>query len=329
VFDSAGRHLAVGTANGFIELYDFKSQSTKRKLFKIQPTSGSVNCISWSKNDRYIATGNSNGSIILFNTVINQMSKPWLHPTKSSALSNVTNGNGNTSFNSVTAMQYSIINTYILGAAYEDGTVVLWDVNKDLATCHFKSHNFGCNALVLSPLNYILMISGGLDGLITLYDTTAKKQIKTITCNTGIASLDLHKNGSTLCVGTVNGFINMFDLRHKTDEPYSSIRAHENMVHSVKFIQNFNQNSINTSNNFEATLSIRSVNTSNQSNNFQSESMEISPSPVQIKKSSSYNLDLQRSMQQPTNGQTLGALNYGNLGCFVIYILKKTIIILH
>lgn len=85
-YDSAGRYLATGNSNGFIEIYDIKSQALKKKTWKV-PNSKSVNCICYSKNDRFIAVGNSNGSICLFNTLTNNWGKPWMH-TKAQSASN-------------------------------------------------------------------------------------------------------------------------------------------------------------------------------------------------------------------------------------------------
>ena len=161
-YDSTGRYLGVGTSHGLIEIYDVKSQAMKKKAWRIQPGTA-INCICYSKNDRFIAVGNQNGSINLFNTLTNATSKPWLAVNKSGLQP------------SVTCIQYSAINVSSLAAAYDDGTVILWDGGKEQPECTFKSHNAPCTSIVLSPLNFILMVSGGLDSMFTMYDTKAKK----------------------------------------------------------------------------------------------------------------------------------------------------------
>lgn len=223
-FDSAGRYLATGNSNGFIEIYDVKSQSLKKKTWKVQ-NSKSVNCICYSKNDRFIAIGNSNGSISLFNTLTNTMGKPWLYNSKSSMSPPM-----------VTAIQYSAVNSS-LAAAYDDGSVILWDGSKEQPICAFQSHNAPCTSISLSPLNFILMVSGGLDNVYTMYDTSAKKVIRQVNCPGGITSLDMLKNGYSLAVGTANGQLHMYDLR-QNDGPYQSAQAHDTSVYSVKFIPN-------------------------------------------------------------------------------------------
>ncbi len=158
----AGRYLATGNSNGFIEIYDIKSQSFKKKTWKVQD-SKCVNCICYSKNDRFIAVGNSSGTINLFNTLTNTMSKPWLNHNSSSTTPPM-----------VTSVQYSAVNTS-LAAGYDDGSAILWDGSKEQPICTFKSHNAPCTSITLSPINFILMVSGGLDSIFTMYDTSSKK----------------------------------------------------------------------------------------------------------------------------------------------------------
>ena len=106
--------------------------------------------------------GYDNGVITQFNTLLNQCGKPWLKP----------NSNNDCM---VTALQYSPRNTTSLAAAYIDGSVILWDTNKDAPSCSFKTHNAPCTSIAFSPLNIMLMVSAGLDSNINIYDIQAKK----------------------------------------------------------------------------------------------------------------------------------------------------------
>jgi WD40 repeat protein len=164
-----GRRLAVGNSAGCIEIYDFKSQSARKKSWKISSLSGYVNCICWSNNDRHVAAGNSNGSIALFNTIMHQFSRPLVYTSKSS---NSLNGFVK---NSVTDIQYSSLNGSCLAAGYEDGSVIIWDVNKEMVSSEFRAHDLPCTSIALSPINNILMVSGGLDSNLNFYDVTSKK----------------------------------------------------------------------------------------------------------------------------------------------------------
>ena len=203
---------------------------------------------------------------------------------------------------SITAMNYSSLNTSVLGAAYDEGSVALWDANKELVSCAYKTHTLPCTSISLSPVSSILMVSGGIDGLIVLYDLNSKKSIKTIDASkTGISSLDMFKNGYTLSVGTLDGYVHMFDLRH-CDEPYKSLKAHETSINCIKFLQNsnnqhihsmssINNSSTNSLNNLDSTLQLRNLN--GNSLQFSANSNEfISPlannAQTSIKKSSNF-----------------------------------------
>ena len=236
-YDSIGR-LVVGNSHGMIEIFDFKSQTQKRKTYKIHPESQNggqnvaVNWIGWSKNDRYIATGNSDGSIVLFNSVMNQMNKPLFYKaygqTQTLPLKNM----------SVTAMSYSTFNPASLGAAYDEGSVAVFDTNKESVSISYKAHNLPCSTIALSPVSGMLMVSGGVDGLIALYDVNQKRPLKLIEASkNGIASIEFFKNGYLLCVGTLNGQIQVIDLRND-QQAYNSFQAHGTSVNCIKTLQN-------------------------------------------------------------------------------------------
>ena len=210
----------------------------KKKSIKIlQSPSESINCIVYTNKDRFIVTGNSNGTIVLYNTLTNQITSTLVPGGKKDIIDIP-----------LTYFNYSSFNTSNLVAAYEDGSVILWDLMRSSPSFVSKSHTSPCTSVVLSPLNDFFLVSGGLDGIIALHDTSSKEKLKSIKCLSGVTSIDMHKNGSTLCVGTINGTIQMYDLRNKTDEPFYIIKAHDNVINCVKFFQNINSNSMNGTN---------------------------------------------------------------------------------
>lgn len=105
--------------------------------------------------------------------------------------------------------------------------------------CIFKNHNGPCTSVLLSPLNGILMISGGLDGLITLYDISSKTIVRSHSACGPITSLDLSLNGYHLIAGTVNGLLEFIDLR-VSNTLMQPLKAHNSNVHCVKFINGTN-----------------------------------------------------------------------------------------
>ena len=65
--------------------------------------------------------------------------------------------------------------------------------------------------------------------------------IKTVSCPGGITCLDILKNGTTLSVGTSDGYLLMYDLRVTENGPYLSVKAHDSSVLCIKFIQPANR----------------------------------------------------------------------------------------
>ena len=66
------------------------------------------------------------------------------------------------------------------------------------------------------------------------------RHIKSTTIYGGITSLDMHKDGSTLAIGTANGNVQLHDLRSKFDEPFFTFNAHTSL-HCLKFLYEIKQ----------------------------------------------------------------------------------------
>jgi WD40 repeat protein len=106
---------------------------------------------------------------------------------------------------------------------------------KRKASFIFNKHESPVTCCILSPLNEMLMISGGLDNQLSCYDLKQKSYIKSTTVFGGITCIDMNKDGSTIAVGTVNGIVYLYDLRWKKDEPMHYFEAHSS-VHCLKFL---------------------------------------------------------------------------------------------
>lgn len=266
-YDSSGKYLATGNANGFLEIYDVKSQTLKKRHWKVD-NSNCVKCLSYSNNNRFVAIGSSNGSINLFNTLQNTMGKPWVHPKSRHAPM-------------VNAVQYPAQSPN-LASAYDDGSIILWDCSREQPICTFQAHKSPCTSVVISPLNAILMTSGGLDSSFFMYDISYKKVIRQFNCKSGITSLDILKNGWTMVAGTLDGYIHMYDLRN-TETSLFSEKAHDTSVSCVKFISNLVAPGTMTANkeNFKGNYLTSTINSNSNTHS--------SSNDQTIKRSNSYN----------------------------------------
>lgn len=54
----------------------------------------------------------------------------------------------------------------------------------------------------------------------------------------GITALDINRNGTSLCVGTLDGYLISYDLRSlHNDEPMSAARVHDTVVTNVEYLR--------------------------------------------------------------------------------------------
>lgn len=156
--------MMVGNMNGMLDQYELRSNLGRRKGVKLSKTA-SIDSISWNKNDRFVACGMSEGSVVLFNTILVAPSKPMFAPSHKSFARCL----------DVNFSSYTISN---LASAYEDGSVVCWDTNREMANLEFlRVHDQACTAVVFSPLNNMLALSGGIDAKINIYDLSSKRLI--------------------------------------------------------------------------------------------------------------------------------------------------------
>lgn len=86
-------------------------------------------------------------------------------------------------------------------------------------------------------------------------------------CPGGVTSLDILKNGSTISVGTANGYLLMYDLRNTDNGPYLSVKAHDSSVYCVKFIQPQSREKLTVINNNLQVANDNSMRRSNSYNN--------------------------------------------------------------
>lgn len=159
----------VGNSTGILDLYDFKSNTAtgrKKSIVAVNESSAPINSLSWSKNDRLVACGTSDGILVLFNTITSKFSKNMVSLThRKQSLSSP-----------CLDVSFSFFNPVNVASGYEDGTVVVWNTTKEVGHLEFfKAHDQACTGVVLSPINNTLAASGGIDAKLNIYDLNAKK----------------------------------------------------------------------------------------------------------------------------------------------------------
>ena len=81
-----------------------------------------------------------------------------------------------------------------------------------------------------------ILISGGSDGTVNLWDTATDSKIRTLTAHTGAISIAFSPDGNTLAGGNRDGLIRLWDVA--TDSEIQSLKGHVGWVSSIAFSPN-------------------------------------------------------------------------------------------
>lgn len=156
----------------------------------------------------------------------------------------------------------SSVKTSLMAAAFNSGTVAAWNTHSNKGNSSpvvefSAAHQSPATAVALSPVTDILMVSGGLDKNVVLYDFPKKRSIlqlhflhlimyycififkltnlylnrilKKIEVDSPVSAIEFYPDGTSLVVGTTRGKILMYDLR-SISTPVQSIMAHSTSI---------------------------------------------------------------------------------------------------
>ncbi|XP_006812933.1 LOW QUALITY PROTEIN: protein NEDD1-like [Saccoglossus kowalevskii] len=222
-FVSNSRYVVSGGKNKVVSIWDAKTKKLK-KTFKDH--SDTVTCIAVNFNDTYIASGATNGNILLNNVITGQCFSPLTLPNA----------------HAIRGLQYSHFKKHLMGSVSDDGSLHLWD---SVARRHLASftdtHRAPATDICFSPVNDMLIVTVGLDKRIVCYDAQGKSAIKTIVTDAPLTSVDFMNDGVSFAVGSSRGQIKLFDLRMSAS-PKSEIQAHKSSVQCLAYQTNSNKN---------------------------------------------------------------------------------------
>lgn len=121
---------------------------------------GAISSVDWHSNDTILASSSIVGDIILHN-ISNGV-------TIADFKQKATTG--------IKMIKFSPLVKEYLGAASNDGTVSIWDINKRCeSSVYTMAHSSGVNSICFSPQNQVLLCSVSLDQNINFYDIKQKK----------------------------------------------------------------------------------------------------------------------------------------------------------
>jgi WD40 repeat protein len=182
-------------ASSQFESITVANASQIQNLFSIQET-GMINALSFSPDDKLLASPNSNGEVHLIDTETGELSFALINndSIKSAAFS----PDGR---------------TLAVGTQPIDGgDVILWNLANKQIIATLKGHTGWVNSVSFSP-DGSKLASGSSDGTIRLWDIETMKSIATLKGHTGwVNSVSFSPDGSKLASGSSDGTIRLWDV---------------------------------------------------------------------------------------------------------------------
>jgi WD40 repeat protein len=190
--------LAVASVTGTLCLqhveYDTESVAWRSKMLRHwQAHHGLVNGLAFSSEGALLASGGSDGTILLWRTDTDnhrQILSQGVHE--------------------VTALSFSSTGTLLAGG-YDHGCVQLWDTTSGQLEWALTKHNLWIKSLTFSP-NSNMLASGGYDGCVRLWSARTGHELSVFQHhNTSITSVAFAPDNRTLACGDTQGQIHLYD----------------------------------------------------------------------------------------------------------------------
>jgi len=178
IWNQRGTHVAVGTSEGSLDIWDIQY---KKKIRSLEGHSGRIGVISWATN--VISTGSKDYSILNRDL---RLSEPYYDKLLAHK-------------QEVCGLKWSFDETQ-LASGGNDNKLVIWSANSNQPLAKFSNHNAAVKGIAWSPHQSCLLASGGgtADRCIRFWNTSTLQQINYVDTGSQVCNLVFSKNSNEL-----------------------------------------------------------------------------------------------------------------------------------
>lgn len=212
---SDGKLIASAGNDGILGIWEAE---TGVCIKNINNEGGIIFCTGFSPDGTYIATGNQNGTIKLWN--------------RTGQLYKTISGHKG----SVLSLSFSYDGKYILSGS-EDKTVKIWDIVKESSIMTFTGHNSQIETVDFSPSG-LYCISGSGDGTIKIWDTDKSSCARTLSIHSlAVTGIKFSSNGSSIVTGSFDKTVTFIPVPLKSEKTFTGSYKKEYLIVKPKTVE--------------------------------------------------------------------------------------------
>jgi len=162
--------LCSGGSGAQLKIWDCKRSEVVKTYHGHK---SAISACAYGDKDALLASGSSSGDVLVYTTSSPSSDEPQ----------RIKSGTGASS-SAIRAVKFSPFRRSHLATAGEEAVVELYDTARSDAPslAQFTQHTGTITGLAFSPVNELLLCSAGLDCRALFYDVSAKKLVKSVTC---------------------------------------------------------------------------------------------------------------------------------------------------
>ena len=253
-YNHAGTQLAVGLANGNIELYK-QAEGAYGLLATLKGHRGDINSVAYRPDDQQLATGSSDHTVGLWDSSSQQLQK--LLKGHSGVVNSVcyrpdgkqlaSGSNDNTvglwdphrqQLLAQLKGHSGVVNSVCyrpdgkqLASGSSDNTVGLWDPASKLLLAQLKGHSGGVSSVCYRP-DGLQLASGSDDNTVGLWDLSSQQLLAQLKCHSGgVRSVCYRPDGQQLASGSSDNTVGLWDP--SSQQLQKLLKGHSSRVRSV------------------------------------------------------------------------------------------------